>query len=180
MDIKDFDGVQTIPTTNNPRPGTYLDEYKEDWTLKTDYERVKIGRLKLQENQVLNHLKKTIESREPEESRKETDGMSLKEVKAWAKKILSSQCISNNYLEVLPNHKRENIMVGATEGYPDYLCGEQGIRSIKIINQMFQEIHATYSKQIDSANSLTEIQDILDNIQFPTEQDLLKKIKEGL
>jgi len=177
MKITDFDNIQTIPTTNNPRRDTYLDEYNEDWSLKTDYDRVQLGRLKLQDDQELDHANKCIRSKKHSEPPKETDGMSIKEIKAWAKKVLSGQCVSKNYYEILPNHKRENILVGATEGYPDYLCGERGVQSIKIINQIFQEIYATYSKQIDLAGSLEEIQGILDSIQFPTAKNIENQFK---
>ena len=174
MGIEDYDNIQTIPTTNHPRPNTYLDEYDENFVLKSDYERAKLGRLKLQDDQELDEDNKIIKRKENKPS-DPFEEMDLEATKKWALETLSGMCVGTNF-SMLSQHTRDNIYCGATEGYPDYLQGENGIQTIKHINNFFRNVYANNAAIIETLETKEEIKLFIENLEMPTEAQILQEV----
>jgi len=171
MGITNYDQVITIESLDYPLAGTYLDEYDEGFVLKSDFERVQLGRLQLAEGFELDHENKAIKLKPPDP----VEGMDLEATKKWALEILSDMCVSTNY-SILNQHKRDNIYCGATEGYPDYLQNENGIQTIKLMNNFFRNFYAENAAIITNLETKEEIKLFIENLSMPTETQILQEV----
>jgi len=172
--IVDFDRILKIKSGVYPAVNTYVDEYDDDFNLLPVYERVKKGRVVLQENEELDEENKTIKVKgnKPQDP---FENINIEDIKNWAINILSKMCIGTNY-RILQQHTRDNIYSGATEGYPDYLQGERGIQTINFLNNYFRNFYATNVIKIESLQTKEEIKEFIENLVIPTEEQILGEV----
>ena len=93
---------------------------------------------------------------------------------------ITSMCIEENYA-ILPQYKRDNVYSGlpANGDYPPYLQGEQGKTSIAKLNKIYQEISKVAKSKIESAVSQAEIDNIISEIIFPSEMEILSLMQDS-
>jgi hypothetical protein len=91
--------------------------------------------------------------------------------------LISQRCVEENY-KILPQHKRDNIYAGspASDNYPSYLQGETGKTTIAKLNQIFQKISEKAKSGIQSANTKSDVDEIVFGIIFPSEAEILASI----
>lgn len=93
---------------------------------------------------------------------------------------VSALCVNENY-KMLPQYKRDNIYAGspASDGYPVYLQGDTGKQSIAKLNAIYQQIATSKHAEINAEDivSIDEINRIIEDIIFPTEEEVILKIQ---
>ena len=101
----------------------------------------------------------------------------LEKYKINAIERVSTMCVEENY-KMLPTYKRENVLVGdpASTKYPQYLQGEAGRATIAMLNAMYQNISEAAKVAINNATDYIQVNNIVDNIQFPTEEQILTEV----
>ncbi len=105
----------------------------------------------------------------------------LQEYKQYRLKDIKRRCVSENYA-ILPQHKRDNIYSGspASDHYPPHLQGERGKDSIAKLNSIYQQIAQSAKENIfdESIKTPKEVDNIYANINFPSEEEILKQINK--
>jgi hypothetical protein len=84
---------------------------------------------------------------------------------------LSVKCKTER-ANMLDDTKIINILSGATAGYPEYLTPENVAQLIETYKQIY---HITAGK-IQKATSKSDIEKIMKDLVFPTDQDIIKNI----
>ncbi len=105
----------------------------------------------------------------------------LQAYKQYRLQNIKQRCVSENYA-ILPQHKRDNIYSGspASSHYPSYLQGDEGKKSISKLNSIYQQIVQSAKENIFDENikTLEEVDDIYANIEFPSEEEVLKQLNK--
>jgi hypothetical protein len=96
----------------------------------------------------------------------------LKTKKEEAINNLSRSCKIER-IKILDDTKIMNILSGATQGYPSYLTPANVAKFIEIYKQTYKVVKA----QIDSVSSLKELDDVVEAVKFPTEEEIVSKLK---
>lgn len=87
-------------------------------------------------------------------------------------KELSARCKYERSL-ILDDIRIMNILSGADSGYPEYLT----VSNVKILIEKYKEIYHSNVELINSKKSKKGVDDVINNLTFPTEQEILDEIK---
>jgi len=98
---------------------------------------------------------------------------------------ISAKGVETNYT-ILSQHNRDNIYSGspADDEYPEYLKGKIGIENIAKLNNVFQILIKKFQKIVEESpqtNELIypELLNMLEHIEFPTEDEIIKVFKDS-
>lgn len=84
---------------------------------------------------------------------------------------LSIKC-NTERKKILPDVKILNVFAGATLGYPNYLT----VDNVRKLIEIYKDIYHTYSMKINIAESPEQIDDIINEIVFPTAEYFIKTL----
>ncbi len=99
--------------------------------------------------------------------------MTLSEFKEFKIKRLSREC-KDKADKIFPVEKQINVLVGASDNYPEYLKGDTGKENIKRFIEIYKSIYSVNKALILACTSNEEIENI--KINFPSESDILQAL----
>lgn len=85
---------------------------------------------------------------------------------------LSSRC-KEERAKMLDDTRIINILSGATAGYPEYLTPE----NVAMLIETYKQIYHITAGKIQKAKSKEEVKSIMDNLVFPSEEQILGNLK---
>lgn len=97
----------------------------------------------------------------------------LVQYKNQAQKIVSEMSYAQRSA-ILDDKTISNIAIGAISGYPAYLTAA----NVASMIEQFKLIAKQAKASIQSANNKTEIDDILNNLKFPTAAEIIAQLTE--
>lgn len=143
--------------------GSDIRVFDHNWKLKPIQQLVDMGLKSIPEGYIIKG-NKLVKTKPAEPSPREI----LQQAITRALSDLSHNC-NTKRSEILDDKRIMNILVGATEGYPEYLTKDNTAKLIEI----FKGIYHTYKSKIEVVSSLEELQEIEDNIVYPTLEYIL-------
>lgn len=105
------------------------------------------------------------------------DKFDIENYKSKILKDLSQRCYEESE-KILSQRTLLNIALGITSGYPDYLQGDKGKANVVVFINIYRDILKSAEEKIKSAKAKSDVDLILNNLIFPTKEDVLKLIIE--
>ena len=101
----------------------------------------------------------------------------IKDFKKLINDMIKRQCIIKAE-EIFPSYKRMNIIVGATDNYPEYLKGDKGIRNIAIFTKVWQNLVTDTEALLNASVTVEDTYAKYEAVVWPTEESIFELLEK--